>query len=132
MLCCGLYFVCLHSVSCVPNVERCLWIVHSLLHLVFEIKDTPERDMFSSKLIARAIKEGNLTTNEIISVIPLRTIQLYVTTFQQHHHITSVNTINPELVVPNTFFVIGVWIDAINEATNQGFLAVKFKSSRKF
>jgi hypothetical protein len=99
---------------------------------VFEIKDTPERDMFSSKLIARAIKEGNLTTNEIISVIPLRTIQLYVTTFQQHHHITSVNTINPELVVPNTFFVIGVWIDAINEATNQGFLAVKFKSSRKF
>jgi len=107
----------------VPNVERCLWIVHSLLHFVFEIKDTPERDMFASKLIVRAIKEGNLTTNEIISVIPLRTIQLYVTTFQQHHHITSVNTINPELVVPITFLVIGVGIDAINEATESRILS---------
>ena len=123
MLCCGLYFVCLHSVSCVPNVEGCLWIVHSLLHLVFEIKDTPGRDMFASQFIVRAIKEGNLTTNEIISVIPLRTILLYVTTFQQHHHITSVNTINPELVVPITFFVISVWIDAINEATESRILS---------
>ena len=106
-----------------PNVEGCLWIVHSLLHLVFEIKDTPGRDMFASQFIVRAIKEGNLTTNEIISVIPLRTILLYVTTFQQHHHITSVNTINPELVVPITFFVISVWIDAINEATESRILS---------